>query len=171
MPSETLETGCLRFHPSILIYCCQKFEMLPFCQNILNVIWKSVLIIRSDWSRAYQDLRRIRILPVTQLTALKNRLLNMTVARNEIMNSICETKSGHVSEMWCIMRLFNNAHAYGMTSVNMPGQSVWKRPHLPNANGGCILEIKVSLTVLLQLLQTFLVHENPTRSTDCDKYS
>ena len=38
MTSETLEMGCLCFHPSILIYCCQKFEMLPFCQNILNVI-------------------------------------------------------------------------------------------------------------------------------------
>ena len=67
----------------------------------------------------------------------------MTVARNEIMNSICKTKSGHVSEMWCIMRLFNNARACVRYDVCEYAWSIsMKTPSFTKCKWGLYLRVK-----------------------------
>lgn len=54
----------------------------------------------------------------------------MATLRNEIINSICKTKSGHVVYMWYKMRLYKNALAFYIKYMNTNDESVRKSLHL-----------------------------------------
>lgn len=97
------ETGRWRFHRSILIYCCQKRETTSYCQNRLNVIWKSIVIIVSDCFvfgfflctlRCEHDIWTSRVIHLTVLNInlkikknilIQNRYLNMMTSLQHLI--------------------------------------------------------------------------------------